>query len=312
MDWVALASKYYIELDKAGVTEGAQTFLTRALAYMADNESSGFLSIEDAKKLGLKRLPGRINQLVQEEVMVPVFLDENGERRRHPCSISVLSLSSSLSYNRSHLGWDFPKWLKWQEPMERQIRKRKADRERVAQRRAEAENVARQSQNVASAQLPIPKEPTYVGRAVTESNASATENAAPEIHPEPFNERPTGPPVDPTGWALVRRVIPDAHPQSVRTALAMHCGSMLKKGQPEQDVIDALALWLTKPNLGPGVLPSLVSEVIKSRTAASSFGSGTAGIGKATEKARGWHQIGQQLAQAQQESLDSTQKEITQ
>jgi len=70
-------------------------------------------------------------------------------------------------------------------------------------------------------------------------------------------------PID--GWRHVRDLIPAEHPQVVRTGLAIHAASLLNAGTPDGDVRAALELWLSKPNLGPGVLPSLVSEVIRNR-----------------------------------------------
>lgn len=66
------------------------------------------------------------------------------------------------------------------------------------------------------------------------------------------------------GWKLVRAVIPDRHPTAVRTELAMQAGALLKSGTPADDVEAALRLWLDK-RVGPKVLPSLVSDVIKAR-----------------------------------------------
>lgn len=91
-----------------------------------------------------------------------------------------------------------------------------------------------------------------------ESNANASEKP-------PQNRPPLGPVVDTDGWKLVRAEIPDDHPHAVRTDLAIRAGSLLKSGTPEPDVRAALGLWLTKPTLGPGVLPSLVSEIVRNR-----------------------------------------------
>ena len=86
------------------------------------------------------------------------------------------------------------------------------------------------------------------------SNASASEE-----------QRPTGPAIDVDGWKLVRDIIPANHPQATKTALALEAATLLRSGTPENDITAALGLWLTKPNLGPRTLPSLVSEVIRSR-----------------------------------------------
>jgi len=70
-------------------------------------------------------------------------------------------------------------------------------------------------------------------------------------------------PID--GWRLVRDLIPAEHPQAVRTGLAVQVATLLGGGTPEADARQALQLWLSKPALGPGILPSLVSEVIRKR-----------------------------------------------
>lgn len=286
MEKVWLSTTYYLDPKMADASAATERMFSRLLAYCGNAETEGFVPQNAHKLVGIPNGNRSILDLISRKVLVPA---EAG-------------------------GYRFAAWDVWQKEGDKLVQRKRSDRERKRrQREREAKESRGQSRDVTPPEeRREEKRSTYVDLSATDNNASELEKAAPQIDPEPANERPSGPPVDPTGWALVRRVIPDVHPQSVRTALAMHCGSMLKKGQPEQDVTDALALWLTKPNLGPGVLPSLVSEVIKNRTVASSFGSSSAGVGKATEKARGWHQIGQQLAQAQQESIDSTQKEITQ
>ncbi|OCH80186.1 hypothetical protein A9310_22450 [Gordonia sp. UCD-TK1] len=76
---------------------------------------------------------------------------------------------------------------------------------------------------------------------------------------------------------------------------------MLRAGTDETDVADALQLWLTKPNVGPGILPSLVSDVIKARRP-------TAVVAKPS-KLRG---IAQLAAQARAEEQTHTRREIAQ
>ena len=121
MDWVALSSRYYMDLDDLGVSESAQTLLTRAMAYMALNETGGFLAKSALNKLGLTRVSRRVDELIRVKVMV--------ER---------VDVS----------GYDFPAWLKWNAPLEAQVKKRKADRERIAEKRSAKQNVARQSGDV--------------------------------------------------------------------------------------------------------------------------------------------------------------------
>jgi hypothetical protein len=64
---------------------------------------------------------------------------------------------------------------------------------------------------------------------------------------------------------LVRAVIPREHPPAVQTTLRLRAGELLHAGTPAETVTAALQLWLTKPQLGPNALASLVSEVIKTR-----------------------------------------------
>jgi hypothetical protein len=138
------------------------------------------------------------------------------------------------------------------------------------------------------------------------------------LHPSPFTstggfgnssspardddrETPQRPVVPVDGWKHVRDLIPDQHPQAVRTGLAQQAGTLLKAGTPEGDVRAALELWLAKPNLGPSVLPSLVSEVIRGRSPTN---------GKtATAKAMGWLTTGQALMDAYPDEPDP--KELT-
>ncbi|MBH5146309.1 hypothetical protein [Rhodococcus erythropolis] len=70
---------------------------------------------------------------------------------------------------------------------------------------------------------------------------------------------------DVDGWKLVREVIPNEHPQATKTALAIAAGTLIKSGTASDDVKEALALWLSKPKLGPSLLPHLVSDVIRNR-----------------------------------------------
>ncbi|QIS17307.1 hypothetical protein [Nocardia terpenica] len=69
------------------------------------------------------------------------------------------------------------------------------------------------------------------------------------------------------GWKLVRDIVGDEYPQVVRTGLARKVGELLAGGTEAADVAAALRAWLTKPNAGAGLLPHLVADVIKARTA---------------------------------------------
>lgn len=88
-----------------------------------------------------------------------------------------------------------------------------------------------------------------------------------------------------SGAELVRRIIPSEHPAAVQTALRHRASELVNTGTPPNTVEAALRLWLTKPNLGPHALPSLVSEVIKSQQprAAPGINGLTAGEAKVAE-----------------------------
>ncbi|MBF6328752.1 hypothetical protein [Nocardia transvalensis] len=122
-------------------------------------------------------------------------------------------------------------------------------------------------------------------------NSGHLPNGTYETNPRDDDATPHGPAVDGHGWKLVRQVIPDDHPHAVRTDLAIRAGALLKTGTAEADVRQALSLWLDKPKLGPGVLPSLVSEVVRVRTRSPT----ASAEGAATSKARGWLELGAQL-----------------
>jgi hypothetical protein len=49
--------------------------------------------------------------------------------------------------------------------------------------------------------------------------------------------------------------------------LRIKASALLREGSTRQDVGDGLRLYLAKPHLGAGALSSLVSEVVRSRTA---------------------------------------------
>ncbi|MFT8181239.1 hypothetical protein ACLXNF_26990 [Mycobacteroides chelonae] len=68
----------------------------------------------------------------------------------------------------------------------------------------------------------------------------------------------------PAANRLVGEHIPARHPASVKTELRLQASALLKDGQPEALVAEALQLWTTK-NLHPKTLPSLVSELINGR-----------------------------------------------
>jgi hypothetical protein len=67
------------------------------------------------------------------------------------------------------------------------------------------------------------------------------------------------------GADLVKQLIPPEHPASVKAMLRIRASELINTGTPPDVVADALRLWVNKSGVGPGILPSLVSDVIKSR-----------------------------------------------
>ena len=82
---------------------------------------------------------------------------------------------------------------------------------------------------------------------------------------EPAGETPPGPKVPIQGWKLVREHTPANLGQSSRSMLAIRVDEMIRSGTPESDVRACLDLWMTKPEAGPGLLPHLLAEVVKTR-----------------------------------------------
>jgi hypothetical protein len=96
-----------------------------------------------------------------------------------------------------------------------------------------------------------------------------------------------------SGAELVRRTIPSEHPPAVHTTLRLRASELVNTGTPAPIVEAALRLWLTKPNLGPNTLPALVSEVLKTQQPRAAPN----GVGKSTQKALEYRQLGRELIQ---------------
>ena len=278
MEKVWLSTTYYLDQKLVGMSAATERMFSRLLAYCGNAETEGEMPSNVHVLVGLPRGEKAVLDLVRRDVLEPIRVKSvskvctNGEENVPEYS----PISHTFDNAEVVVGYRFAAWDDWQKEGNKLVQRKRNDRER---KRRQREREAEMSRDASRDVTPTEKRRednsgTNFSSSVTESNASELKNAASQIDPEPINERPSGPPVDANGWSLVRRVIPNDHPHAVRTALAVHAGALLKQGQPESDVVSALALWLTKTNLGPGVLPSLVSEVIKNRTAPQA-GSGT-------------------------------------
>lgn len=294
-----MSSKFYIDLDDAGISEGAQMLLARALGYVADNEQSGFLPASAVKKLGLARVPGRVEQLEAEGIMVRVCA-VSGD---HPCAISDLSLrytqlirASSADHPCSIRGWNFPAWFKWNGPLERLVKKRKADRERIAEKRAGVENVARHpSDKNAMSHDYIDsnknKEPTYVGSSPPVSNAGVGPSRGLAIA-EALNEtaRPIAVYQFMDGYA---RASPMPIDQKTLSQIETAVTPLIAQGIPPKQVADGIRAWEASDSFSPTQIPAFVHKVGTKACAPT-------GVGKPTTKAVGWLEAGNELIEGLQ------------
>lgn len=117
-----------------------------------------------------------------------------------------------------------------------------------------------------------PAIPNYRSETETETETRDTA-AAIETHvPQAMINKPPPPPhpehAD-LGNRAVAALIPPAHPTKIRKQLAAEAAELLANGTSGEDVTAALARWLTHPNAGPRLLPSLVSDVIRERNGAN-------------------------------------------
>lgn len=175
----------------------------------------------------------------------------------------------------------FTRWSKWQRTSTevKAYRETEAERKRKAREAAKAaaaSNDAETSGRTAAGQSPPvrpedgdPKTKTetkteifgYVPESASLSNARDAIAATP-------------------GADLVRELIPTSIPDSERTLLRIKASEMLRSGKLREDVAEGLRLYMAKPHLGAGALPSLVSEAVRSRAAP------TAANGKQPHKMR--------------------------
>lgn len=102
--------------------------------------------------------------------------------------------------------------------------------------------------------------PGYIPNTQYPKNSGVLESASPDS----TEREPRSAPVTPLANRLVSQIIPAGHPPATLTELRLQASALLKAGQPEHLVSDALALWTTK-GLHPKTLPSLVSELINTR-----------------------------------------------
>ncbi|MGC0364783.1 hypothetical protein ABH922_002767 [Rhodococcus sp. 27YEA15] len=213
MEWFALSSKYYIDLDDEGVSEKAQTLLTRICGYIADNETSGYIAKSALKKLGLSSVSRRTDELIRNRIIVETA---------------------------DGLGYDVPAWFKWNEALERLVRKRKADRDRIAEKRRHSQNVARQSQNVAEPHKQLHKEITEVVEVSHVSSAREIEPPPPNLDLGPRCDQHLADPNPPAcrGCADARRAVEESQRQAAVTAQRLKSSEARRRAELIQEAVD--------------------------------------------------------------------------
>lgn len=102
--------------------------------------------------------------------------------------------------------------------------------------------------------------PGYTQPNPTHKNPGEPKSASPDS----TASEPRSAPVTPLANRLVSQIIPAEHPPATLTELRLQTSALLKAGQPEALVAQALELWTTKA-LHAKTLPSLVSELINGR-----------------------------------------------
>ncbi|MBF6393856.1 hypothetical protein IU443_28415 [Nocardia farcinica] len=253
MKAVWLSSTYYLDPAIASLPHAdAERLFTRALAYCGAAETRGFVPKSVLKTFGIRAVSKRVSELISAGIWVETDTDSEG---------------------RSNPGYRFKAWANWNGTGDDLLERRKADRER--QRRAR-DKKAQQSQTVSrdtSRDVTPPEESRgEENKNDSRDNASPVSDArareAADVDLEAALAKP-GPVVDIDGRKLVRSVIPDSEPAAVRTELALQASAMLRQDPPipAEDIRAGLKLWLSKPELGPRSLPSLVSTISRGRNA---------------------------------------------
>ncbi|ADG97650.1 hypothetical protein Srot_1179 [Segniliparus rotundus DSM 44985] len=185
----------------------------------------------------------------------------------------------------------FRNWERWQKTGDELLERREKDRERKRRQRERSQETSR--------------DVTPLEKNREEKTSTSHVPKAPHLSDAGGREGPLPGRVPIKGWALVRETIPGEHPQQIRSALAVKAAELLRAGTPRADVADALRLWLAKPRAGAGLLPSLVSEVVKNRADPAQPARGSP-----SEKALGWLAIAADYEAKAHNAQDLTGREL--
>jgi hypothetical protein len=85
-------------------------------------------------------------------------------------------------------------------------------------------------------------------------------------------------------------LVPNTVPASVRTGLRLRLSELMNSdGFNPDDAAEVLRRWLARPGAGVGLLDSFASDIARERVLPNN------GIGKSTQKALGYRQLGAEL-----------------
>lgn len=229
-------------------------------AWSVDNQRDGFVPAHALELLGVT--PLLVQVLIDATLWESAAPDDTDVSR-------VVPVSRTRRVRDTHAhGVNFRNWGKWQKTKAQweagnkaNANRQKRHRERLRNAvtspgeapentdRSNPEQLHRNAVTNASSKEEKSKDTGYLTESATDSNNRDSAAATP-------------------GAELVREIIPPGHPDAVLTVLRVRASELIKQGHSRADVAATLELWLTKPSLGPNALPSLLSEVIKTRTAA--------------------------------------------
>lgn len=277
MEWFAMSSKFYLDLDDQGVSEAAQTLLMRMCGYIADNETSGSMSKTALKKLGLRSVSRRVDELIRNGL---------------------------VTESCDGLGYDVPAWFKWNEPLERQVRKRKADRERIRSKREKDENVARQSRGV-SRDVASPHRhkhsSTYVEESTHVSNGRATSRG--RAAAEALNQTAHSPEAHSIAREHERRI--GKIPGETLSKIAQSIDGCLQSGYTADQIHAGLDAWSASDMVSPSQIANFVLKSANRATGIRDQPPGGPVISKPGARAIGWADAARELAAQQQAVLEA-------
>lgn len=158
-------------------------------------------------------------------------------------------------------GYTFHEWR--QDTYEKIEADRAKWRDKKANQRGSVPRVSpadRRGDNTGDTRGDSRESPGYIPNTQYPKNSREPKSASPDS----TEREPRSAPVTPLANRLVSQIIPAEHPPATLTELRLQTSALLKAGQPEALVVQALELWTTKA-LHAKTLPSLVSELINGR-----------------------------------------------